>query len=80
MSRRAVLPPLLAVLLAVPALADVHPNTASGFPVEQSFHVGDVDSVNLFNGALTLTLPIGGSYPVNGGFSYGLKLTYNSSP
>src|SRR3954462_5776549 len=62
------------------AQADVHPNTAPGFPAEQSFHVGDVDSVNLFNGALTLTIPLGFSYPVNGGFSYNLKLTYNSSP
>ncbi len=79
MSRRKLLLPLL-LLLAVPALADVHPNTAPGFPVEQSFHVGDFDSVNLFNGALTLSLPIGTSYPVNGGFSYNLKLTYNSSP
>jgi hypothetical protein len=79
MSRRALLP-LLALLLALPAAADVHPNTSPGFPAEQSFHVGDVDSVNLFNGALTLTLPLGISYPVNGGFSYNLKLTYNSSP
>ena len=80
MSRRALLLPLLVLLLALPAAADVHPNTAPGFPADQSFHVGDVDSVNLFNGALTLTIPIGGSYPVNGGFSYNLKLTYNSSP
>ncbi|HEX4496051.1 MAG TPA: hypothetical protein VIE43_10330, partial [Thermoanaerobaculia bacterium] len=74
------LPLLLLLALAVPALADVHPNTAGGFPIEQSFHVGDFDSVNLFNGALTLSLPIGSPYPVNGGFSYALKLTYNSSP
>ncbi|HKI00774.1 MAG TPA: RHS repeat-associated core domain-containing protein [Thermoanaerobaculia bacterium] len=67
-------------LLAAPALADVHPNTAPGFPAEQSFHVGDVDNVNLFNGSLTLTIPLGGSYPVNGGFAYGLKLVYNSTP
>jgi RHS repeat-associated protein len=84
MSLRRLLFPLLALCVAAqsvaPAAADVHPNTAPGFPVEQSFHVGDVDSVNLFNGALTLTIPIGGSYPVNGGFSYNLKLTYNSSP
>ncbi len=79
MSPRKLLLPLL-LLLASPLLADVHPNTASGFPVEQSFHVGDFDSVNLFNGALTLSIPIGTSYPVNGGFSYSLKLTYNSNP
>jgi RHS repeat-associated protein len=84
MSGRKLLLPLLliAVLplaLPLPGAAQIHPNTAAGFPVEQSFHVGDVDSVNLFNGALTLTIPIGGSYPVNGGFSYNLKLVYNSS-
>ena len=80
--RRIVLPALALAALSAPgaARADVHPNTAPGFPVEQSFHVGDVDSVNLFNGALTLTIPLGGTYPVNGGFSYSLKLTYNSSP
>jgi hypothetical protein len=71
---------LTAAASIAPAVADVHPNTAPGFPVEQSFHVGDIDSVNLFNNGLTLTIPIGGSYPVNGGFSYGLKLVYNSNP
>ncbi|HEY4590957.1 MAG TPA: hypothetical protein VIJ61_01035, partial [Thermoanaerobaculia bacterium] len=71
---------VLLVALAGPALADVHPNTAGGFPVDQSFHVGDIDNVNLFNGALTVTIPIGPSYPVNGGFSYSLKLVSNSSP
>jgi hypothetical protein len=60
MSRRGLLTLLaLAVLAVAPALADVHPNTAPGLPVDQSFHVGDIDSVNLFNGALTLTIPIG---------------------
>ena len=67
-------------LLAAPVLADVHPNTAPGFPAERSFHVGDVDNVNLFNGGLTLTIPLGGSYPVNGGLSYGLNLIYSSTP
>ncbi|MFL6192558.1 MAG: hypothetical protein ACJ75H_00195, partial [Thermoanaerobaculia bacterium] len=73
---------LLGALALLPSrsAADVHPNTAPGFPGDQSFHVGDVDNVNLFNGALTLTIPIGITYPVNGGFSYGLKLVYNSTP
>ncbi|HEV8580716.1 MAG TPA: RHS repeat domain-containing protein, partial [Thermoanaerobaculia bacterium] len=66
-------------LLASAAQADIHPNTAPGFQPDQSFHVGDVDNVNLFNGSLTLTLPLGGTYPVNGGFSYGVKLTYNAN-
>ena len=71
---------VLLVALAAPGWADIHPNTAGGFPVDQSFHVGDIDNVNLFNGALTVTIPIGPSYPVNGGFSYSLKLVANSNP
>jgi hypothetical protein len=63
-----------------PLAADVHPNTQSGFPVDQAFQVGDVDSVNLFNGTLVLTVPVGPTYPVGGGMSYSLKLTYNSNP
>ena len=81
MSRRGILLVLLALAAAAtPAGADVHPNTAPGFPADQPFYAGNVDNINLFNGALTLTLPIGGSYPVNSGFAYSLKLTYNSSP
>src|SRR6185369_1068138 len=67
-------------LLGSAAVADIHPNTAPGFAPGQSFSVGTIDNVNLFNGALTLNVPIGMSYPVNGGFSYSLKLIYNSSP
>lgn len=80
MSVRSRLGLVLFLAMAVPGLADIHPNTAGGFPVDQSFHVGDIDNVNLFNGALTVTIPIGPSYPVNGGFSYSLKLVANSSP
>ncbi len=68
------------LLAALPARADVHPNTAPGFPGDHTFSVGDFDNVNLFNGSLTLTIPIGTSYPVNGGFSYNLKLVYNGNP
>jgi hypothetical protein len=34
--------------------------------------------VNLYNGNLTLALPLGGSYPVGGPLSYGIVLQYNS--
>lgn len=71
---------LLLALCAVPLAAAVHPNTAPGFPGDQPFHAGNVDSVSLFNGSLNLTIPIGGSYPVNGGFAYNLKLVFNSHP
>jgi RHS repeat-associated protein len=66
-------------LVASPAAAQVHPNTAGGFPTDKAFTVGDIDNVNLFNGALTVVLPIGQSYPVNA-FSYRIQLVYNAAP
>lgn len=80
MSRRTTLASLALLALAAAVKADVHPNIQSGFPAEQVFQVGEIDNVNLFNGALTLTIPIGPTYPVGGGFSYGLKLIYNANP
>jgi RHS repeat-associated protein len=71
---------LLGALGAARAHADVHPNSQSGVDVAQAFQVGEVDNVNLFNGALTVTVPLGISYPVNGGFSYHLMLVANSNP
>jgi YD repeat-containing protein len=59
--------------------ADTFPTQERGFQAEKAFHVGDFDTVNLFNGNLVLTIPIGGSYPVGGGLSYGLTLIYNSN-
>lgn len=73
---------LATVLLLLPTLAsaDVHPNSESGFAPEKAFQVGEIDNVNMFNGNLVLTIPIGNSYPVGGGLSYGLTLVYNSTP
>ena len=71
---------LAALLGAGTAAADPHPNVAGGIDVAQAFQVGDVDNINLFNGALTVTIPVGISYPVNGGFSYQLHLVANSNP
>jgi len=61
------------------ALSQIHPNHAQGFEPQRAFEVGDLENVNLFNGNLTLTLPIGQRYPVGGDFSYGLTLTYNGN-
>ena len=72
---------MLAVLALLPGRlpADTFPTQERGFQAEKAFHVGDFDTVNLFNGNLVLTIPIGGSYPVGGGLSYGLTLIYNSN-
>ncbi|MEP7012660.1 MAG: hypothetical protein ABJC13_20240, partial [Acidobacteriota bacterium] len=53
---------LLSALLAASsaaASAQEHPNVAKGFAPDKIFAVGEVDSVNAFNGNLLLTLPIG---------------------
>ena len=44
-----------------------------------SFDIGEIDTVSLFNGNLTIALPIGQDYPVGPSFSYGLKAIYNSN-
>ena len=74
-----------AVLLAAPAarsqssLFDVDPeNHARGYDPTKAYELGELDTVNTFNGNLTLRIPIGQSYATGGGFSYGLTLAYNS--
>ncbi|MDP9119862.1 MAG: hypothetical protein M3O15_00570, partial [Acidobacteriota bacterium] len=72
----------LSLVLAgpLPVGADVHPNTEGGFSVDRAYHVGDIDNINLFNGSLTLTIPLGPPFPMGGNLSYGLDLVYNSNP
>jgi RHS repeat-associated protein len=70
---------LLLALAASTLSAQGHPNSDRGFSPERSYQVGDVDNVNLFNGNMVITLPLGSSYPVGGGLSYGLTLVYNSN-
>jgi RHS repeat-associated protein len=87
---RAALRSLLAMLAMIamiamtgasrPAAADPHPNTQGGVDVAQAFQLGDVDNINLFNGALTVALPLGSHVPVNGNFSYQFTLVANSNP
>jgi hypothetical protein len=72
---------VLAVGLATGrAAADVHPNTESGVAVDRAFQSGEVDNINLFNGNLTVTIPLGNTYPVNEPLSYRFTLVYNSNP
>ncbi len=69
----------LALSLAAAANAQVHPSLQRGFAAEKAFQIGDVDHVNLFNGNLVLTVPIGQEYSTGGGFAYRLMLHYNGN-
>src|SRR5438874_2658141 len=56
-----------------------HPNSARGFAPERMYNFSDVDSVNMFNGNLTLHIPIGPKFAVNGMLGYQLGLTYKAT-
>ncbi|MCI0479350.1 hypothetical protein L0Y59_02290, partial [Candidatus Uhrbacteria bacterium] len=59
------------------AYVPVDPNNARGF-ADKVFQVGDVDSVNVFNGNLVVRLPLGSAYSTGPTLSYQLVLTANS--
>ncbi|MDA8020436.1 MAG: RHS repeat-associated core domain-containing protein [Thermoanaerobaculia bacterium] len=77
-----VIPTLLICALPLTAQAQMpseYPTLARGVSAESVYQIGDVDSVNLYNGNLTLQIPIGPTYPVGGNLQYGLSLVYNSN-
>jgi len=60
-------------------LAQQHPNVARGFDIGRSYQMNGIDNINLFNGSLTVTIPIGQRYHVNGGLQYGLTMVYSGT-
>lgn len=67
-------------LLHYPPAAAEPASVETGFQAGKAFQVGDIDSVNLFNGNLSLSIPLGAPLPVGANFSWGLTLTYSSEP
>ena len=70
---------LVCLITSSRSYAQEHPNVARGYALDKSFDFREIDRVNAFNGNLSLTVPLGLKYPVNGSFSYGLTLFYNSN-
>ena len=67
--------------LEAAALAQNGPdNDADGLPgyVSNAFHHATVDSINLYNGQLTVPVALGPSYPVGPRLRAQLSMTYNS--
>ncbi len=56
---------------------DNDPDLAPGY-VNSVFHHGQVDSINLYNGQLTIPISLGPSYPVGPKLKFQAVLTYNS--
>jgi len=72
---------LLGILLftvASPVLAQQAPNLERGFAADKMYELSNIDNVNVFNGNLFVSLPIGQRFPLSTNLSYGLSLTYNS--
>ncbi|MEM7052740.1 MAG: RHS repeat-associated core domain-containing protein [Acidobacteriota bacterium] len=77
--RRLAMLALLAMALPILAWGNTqHPNVKRGLATESAFQIGDIDHVNLFNGGLTITVPIGGRYDVGADLSYSLNLVYSN--
>jgi YD repeat-containing protein len=73
--------PLLSaqVASAQVGLSNAHPNLARGSANARTVETYPWDSVNLFNGNLNISVPLGINYPLAGGFGYQFSLTYNSN-
>lgn len=76
MRRRLRLAALLTV--ALPLAAQQHPNVERGFQADKVYQLNGIDNVNVYNGNLSLSIPIGTEYPGNGTLKYNLTLVYNS--
>lgn len=69
---------LIVAAATLPGVAQ-EPGLSRGFSADKVFDFqSGLDTVNTFQGNLSLHLPIGPTYPVNGDLSYGLKIAYNS--
>jgi len=66
------------LLPAVPCVAQTSPGLEQGFKPYGSYHGGDIDTVNLLTGNLTLNVPLL-SYPQRGKLALQFFLVYNNA-
>jgi YD repeat-containing protein len=67
------------VCLCAAALAQSNQNVAKGFQADKTYEVGQLDAINLFNGNLTVGIPIGQNYTVSPTLSYEFRLVYTGN-
>jgi YD repeat-containing protein len=70
---------LFLLVLTPVAFGQQDPNQARGFDPGKPFQMNGLDNINLFNGNLTITIPIGQTYHVSGSLSYGFTLIYSGN-
>jgi YD repeat-containing protein len=71
---------LVAFASTLSAYCDDAQNVARGFSPTGASQGGDIENINLFNGNLTLNVPVTPSYPLNGGGSYAIALVFTGQP
>jgi hypothetical protein len=67
----------LALISSASSVFAADPFQSKGFSPDKVFAVGDIDSVNVFNGNLIVRVPIGQVYTVGPTLQYQFMLTYN---
>ena len=60
------------------ASADETPSIGRGIAADKLYQVGEIDSVDLQSGALSVAIPLGITYPVSQHLSYSFTLTHSS--
>jgi hypothetical protein len=80
MTRRTVISAFaICVLVAAVVKGQTNPETERGGRPGLSYALTDFDQVNLFNGTMTLNLPVGPTYHVNGALSYRFIASYGTN-
>src|SRR5438270_11983000 len=78
--RRTLSVAILFAVITAPIFAQVvSPNVEKGITPGKAFDFSDVDNVNLFNGNLGVSIPLGQEYSVNSSLSYRLVLHYSGN-
>ena len=65
-------------LIALTALGQEHPNDARGFAADKLYDFHGIDTINAFNGNLTVRIPVGPVYQINALVKYQFVLVYNT--
>lgn len=72
---------ILIIFLAGSTLSaqDAPPEKEIGIKAKAAYSFDKQESISLVNGNLTMMIPLGGSFPVNGELSYQFSLNYNAA-
>ncbi|HYK05343.1 MAG TPA: hypothetical protein VE974_26570 [Thermoanaerobaculia bacterium] len=70
---------LLLLLVTSPAFTTENPNLAKGFNAATTYDFSKIEAVNLFNGSITLMVPLGQTYSVGDHLSYNFGLSYTGN-